>query len=167
MKSSKLEIGRQSPPFPLDSDNAEKVHARLCLLYDWLEANRPVVNKFVGKECVAPGKPPAPLVVHLNLPVPRLMQLMQAMGSIREAWDTIVRSHEESWGSDKMKDVLHTLLHAASSLLDGAYLSDEMREAKHHDLCGKALQARVLSMFTQQFGMPGGSDDPEEKKDED
>lgn len=136
-----------SPPYPRDDDDPAKLHTRLTDLQDWLNYYREHSNKYKGKkDCIPKARPVPGLERHLKLPLRRMHVLVMQMRSLRMGWDYLVALYEEEWTSGRSQDHRHSLLHYGQTVLDCAYLSDEMLEARkdHHERqCMQALAGHL------------------------
>lgn len=146
------ELEMLSPPYPLDGDTADRLHQRLHQLQEWFNHYREPSNAYHGKKHpIPPARKVPDLETHRKLSLQRLQNLILQMRSLRHGWDYLVCLFEENWNSGKSQDERHGLLYYGYLILDGAYLSDEMLEARNDTLHKQRM--RVLMRETGKFIM--------------
>ena len=139
------EINIYSPPFPRTSASPSQVYYDLIELYDWtlthlewanMEAGRLgyAEDEFIGNGTLGPYPEENP-ERFLNLAVPDMYMSWQALRTIREKYDEIVRNYEtkDLWHSDAAIFNRINIVKMAAVLLSIAFLDREKREAREQE----------------------------------
>ncbi len=139
------EINIYSPPFPRVSASPTQVYYDLTELYDWtlthlewanMEASRLgyAEDEFIGNGTLGPY-PEENSERFLNLAVPDMYMSWQALRTIREKYDEIVRNYEtkDLWQSDAAIFSRINIVKMAAVLLSIAFLDREKREAREQE----------------------------------
>jgi hypothetical protein len=148
-----------SPPYPRHNCNAEKLHAQLIELYRWVEDNRFWAEDNAAR-LEAPIKPFLPdlsstlsykVEPFKELAVELLAKNLNALRTIRQRYDEIVRNYEEVqlWDSDACVYLRLQLFQSAATYLTCAFLDGEKREAKMRQLfpAGQIAVTDVTAFF--------------------
>jgi hypothetical protein len=165
-----------SPPFPKNSCNPINLFNNLRELYRWVADHREWANEN-AERMNAPNEPfvaelgPEPTSKsserYVNLAVPDMFMSWQALRSIRERYDDIVRNYEEEsdWNSDVCVFHRIQIVKAASLLLSIAFLDYEHREAKQAEMMKKSRK-QFMRMLKKAFNEVKSSFESEEDDEE-
>ena len=154
-----------SPPFPKTSSNPNQVFHYLVELYDWVDNQRDWANMEASR-LNAPdgdfipnmGPYPAPSSDrYLGLSVLDMYMSWQGLRTIREKYDSVVRTYEEeeAWASDPCIFHRINLVKTSALLLSMAFLDREKREAKEADII-KSQRKQFFNSLKDAFGSDGG-----------
>lgn len=149
--------GITSPPFPTDVVTAKGLYRYLQYLQSWLaealpqlqgemlalaqKESCPAVRAAIERSCEklhAVGAIP-PITVWEGVSLNDAYLTLQYVRTVREAWDTALREHEDSWDCKLAVFKRYSALLLAQTILDEGFTSPEVREMKQQ----KAYAQRV------------------------
>lgn len=119
-----------SPPWLNDSARVDTLYDRLKELHQWASHYREVVNQASDHQAVAALREIPRKAVHDALPVVYHYANFMSLRRIREHWDALVRDYEDSWDTKVAFAKRRHLICVCVDFLNGAWLSQEAREAK-------------------------------------
>ena len=156
-----------SPPYPDESATADSLFAALRELRRWIEHYRGGVNEVLGGEAiVAPREIPS-RVAYVSQPVCQQFGHLRWLRRIREEWDHLVRTYEDSWDCKACVLQRIVLVRTAAAILADAFVPQEVRELRAEKRA-KEMENTFSELFKQlsDFARPA-SHDPQTFKPED
>lgn len=120
----------ESPPYPGEGSTTDLMYDRLKELRDWVLRCRTELNEFAGTEAVPNPKKFPKKEIYATQPVLVQFQHFMMMRNIREAWDELLRDHEDSWSSKMAIRRRMMLVTTAADMLSEAFVPFEVREAR-------------------------------------
>lgn len=155
-----------SPPYPRTNCNPETLHSTLRDLHEWVEDHRQWAN-MQAREFDAPEDPFVPdlpflpaedvgLARYLTQGIPDMFIVWQAIRSIREKYDDIVRNYEseEDWESKAAVFYRINAVRSASLLVSLSFMDGEKREAKSAEIINKGKKSLLKSIREQLEDIP-------------
>lgn len=122
-----------SPPFPGDGATGHVLFNLLKDLWKWVDIHRDDINEAMSKEVVPELEPfPKENKGYLCQAIVTQWTHFLIMRRIREAWDDVVRNHEDAWDSRLCVGQRAMLFQGAALLLNDAFIPYERREASRH-----------------------------------
>jgi len=161
----------QSPPFPRDIATVPRMLDYFRELKEWLEHYQPWADELMmaqhDQKLFPDDLPPIPDERHyLSVALVDMYQAWFGMRQLREYWDAMLRTHEESW--DCQSAVIWRLrsFQIGIGIIDHAFVPPEVREMRQMQF-RKEMQKRTKDIV-QKLGLPsqfqgvigiGGDDD--------
>lgn len=118
-----------SPPYPGEGTNPDLMFKYLGELAEWVAEHRDDLNEAVGRDIIPVLRPFPSKSVYLAQPIATMWYHFIVMRRIREEWDHLVRTYEDSWDCSSCGRQRLVLVQTAAVLIDGAFVPFEQREA--------------------------------------
>lgn len=124
-----------SPPYPGEGVSARILFEHLASLREWVESYRDELGQpYVEAHTQSPIPELRPMpensVAYLNSAITTLWAHFIGMRRIREAWDSLIRTYEDSWGSRVCVAQQMILVQQAALLFNEAFIPFEYLEAR-------------------------------------
>jgi ATP/maltotriose-dependent transcriptional regulator MalT len=156
-----------TPPYPSQVSTDASLHRQFAALRNWVLHYREDINAAVrpmlnGTDLIpVPQDIPAISVYHALSVATQFGHLM-TMRHIRQQWDELVRTHEDSWDSPVCQRLKAMILAGAATFMNGAFMDNETREALE-----EKISKRMRKSFEKLTKHVFDSFEPDEDEDED
>ena len=155
-----------SPPYPRTSCNPATLYSTLRDLHEWVEDHQQWAN-MKAQELDAPEDPFVPelpylpveaigLERYLTQGIPDMFIVWQAIRTVREKYDDIVRNYEseEDWESRAAVFYRINAVRSAALLVSLAFMDGEKREAKSAEIVKQSKKKLLKSIREQLEDIP-------------
>jgi hypothetical protein len=129
------------PPFPILATTSNGLYRHLASLRDWLLEQQDVLRPCLPTDYADQLKVPDNLAsedVWANVGVVDKFMTLASMQTIRMAWDSMLREHEDSWNSACCLRKRFEVVYQCQQTLAEAFVDPEQREARRHRATGEA-----------------------------
>jgi hypothetical protein len=133
----------KSPPYPDKESSQASLLSCLQELRRWVNKYREPCNVAIGSVVVPLPTGRLTTAAYSHVPVRAQFSHLLLLRKIREQWDALVRAHEADWDSPESIRARTVILASAASLVNGAIVPVERREAAGVDALdelGRAFQ---------------------------
>lgn len=121
--------GIDSPPYP-HMPTANSLYEQLVKLRDWVMRSRPELNRSAGQEVVPSVREFPDRAAYLAQPIPRQMQHINYMQTLRKQWDHLLCLYEGAWNCTSCVQQKAMMVQSAAIILNDAFTQEETREAR-------------------------------------
>ena len=123
-----------SPPYPGGVTRIDTLYRYLAALRLWLVEQQEALRLLVPPKHAAQLKEPDNLAAETvwgGVSVVDHYTVLMYLRMIREGWDHVIREHEDTWDSKLALKKRFALAVMAQHVLDEAFISPELREARN------------------------------------
>lgn len=157
----------ESPPYPNAGTTAQSLYNYLKQLRKWVVYYRDDMNTALGQEVICDVIDIPNKAGYLSQPVCVQYQHLMIMRHLREQWDQVIRDFENDWTCRSCLRARSMLVQAASVLINGAFTTYEVREARQQkdaEMMQRSFE-RLVAIFSKLME-PEGKEELNKDEDE-